>query len=194
MFTGIITHKGEFQGFQKGRREISLRVPELEGTLRLGDSLAVNGVCLSLIRKDADLLFFNLSEETLKETTLGSLKKGDPLNLETSLTLAAPLGGHLVTGHVDGVGRVQRIIPKSGGKRIAITFPTELRAFLVPKGSVALDGVSLTVASLSAAALEVEIIPITLEQTHIALWRPGRNVNIECDIIGKYVYNWTVKS
>jgi len=194
MFTGIITHKGELQGFQKGRREISLRIQGLEGTLNLGDSLAVNGVCLSLIRKDTDLLYFNLSEETLRETTLGTLKKGDPLNLETSLTLAAPLGGHLVTGHVDGVGRVQRVTPKSGGKRIAITFPTELRAFLVPKGSVALDGVSLTVASLSASVLEVEVIPITLEQTHIALWRPGRNVNIECDIIGKYVYNWTVKS
>ena len=194
MFTGIITRKGEFQGLQKGRREMCLRAPELGGTLGLGDSLAVNGVCLSLIRKDNDLLYFNLSEETLKKTTLGTLKKGDPLNLEPSLTLAAPLGGHLVTGHIDGVGRVQRVTLRSGGKRIAVTFPPELRAFFVPTGSVALDGVSLTVASLSASILEVEVIPITLEQTHIALWKPGRTVNIECDIIGKYVYNWTVKS
>jgi len=194
MFTGIITHKGEFQGFQKGRSEMCLKAQGLDGILGLGDSLAVNGVCLSLIRKETDLLYFNLSEETLKETTLGSLQKGDPLNLETSLTLASPLGGHLVTGHIDGVGRVQRVTPRSGGKRVAITFPPELKAFLVPKGSVALDGVSLTVASLSSSALEVEIIPITMQQTHIALWRPGRNVNIECDIIGKYVYNWTSKS
>jgi riboflavin synthase len=194
MFTGIITHKGEFRGLQKGRREMCLRAPELGGTLGLGDSLAVNGVCLSLIRKDTDLLYFNLSEETLKKTTLGTLKKGDPLNLEPSLTLAAPLGGHLVTGHIDGVGRVQRVTPRSGGKRIAVTFPPELRAFFVPTGSVALDGISLTVASLSASILEVEVIPITLEQTHIALWKPGRTVNIECDIIGKYVYNWAVKS
>ena len=194
MFTGIITHKGEFQGLPKGRREMCLRAPELGGTLGLGDSLAVNGVCLSLIRKDTDLLYFNLSEETLKKTTLGTLKKGDPLNLEPALTLAAPLGGHLVTGHIDGVGRVRRVTPRSGGKRIAVTFPPELRAFFVPTGSVALDGVSLTVASLSASILEVEVIPITLEQTHIALWKPGRTVNIECDIIGKYVYNWAVKS
>lgn len=193
MFTGIITHKGEFQGLQKGRREMCLKAPELGGTLGLGDSLAVNGVCLSLIRKDNDLLYFNLSEETLKKTTLGTLKKGNPLNLEPSLTLAAPLGGHLVTGHIDGMGRVQRVTPRSGGKRIAVTFPPELRAFFVPTGSVALDGISLTVASLSASILEVEVIPITLEQTHIALWKPGRTVNIECDIIGKYVYNWTVK-
>jgi riboflavin synthase len=194
MFTGIITHQGEFQGFQKGRREMCLKVSELGDTLDLGDSLAVNGVCLSLIRKDNDLLYFNLSEETLKKTTLGSAKRGDPLNLEPSLTLASPLGGHLVTGHIDEVGKVKRIIPRTSGRRIAIAFPSELRAFLVLKGSVALDGVSLTVASLSGSVLEVEVIPITLEQTHIGLWRPGRTVNIECDIIGKYVYNWTVKS
>jgi riboflavin synthase len=194
MFTGIITHLGEFRGFQKGRKEMCLSVQELGKTLRLGDSLAVNGVCLSLIRKEDDLLYFNLSEETLKKTTLGSMKRGDPLNLEPSLTLASPLGGHLVTGHIDGLGRLRRVTPRSGGKRIVVSFPSELRPFLVPKGSVALDGVSLTVASLSASELETEVIPITLEQTQIARWRPGQAVNIECDIIGKYVYNWTSKS
>jgi riboflavin synthase len=171
-----------------------LSVQELGKTLRLGDSLAVNGVCLSLIRKEDDLLYFNLSEETLKKTTLGSMKRGDPLNLEPSLTLASPLGGHLVTGHIDGLGRLRRVTPRSGGKRIVVSFPSELRPFLVSKGSVALDGVSLTVASLSASELETEVIPITLEQTQIARWRPGQAVNIECDIIGKYVYNWTSKS
>ncbi len=194
MFTGIITHQSEFLGFQRGRKEMSLKVSELARTLALGDSLAVNGVCLSIIRKDGDSLYFNLSQETLEKTTLGSLRRGDPLNLEAPLTLASPLGGHLVTGHIDGVGRVRDVSHRSGGKRIAVAFPLELKAFFVPKGSVALDGVSLTIASLSASVLEVEAIPITLDQTHLGLWRPGREVNIECDIIGKYVYNWTVKS
>ena len=194
MFTGIITHHGEFLGFQRGRKEMGLSVSEPGLALSLGDSLAVNGVCLSLIRREGDSLYFNISQETLETTTLGSMKRGDALNLEAPLTLASPLGGHLVTGHIDGVGRVRSISQRSGGKRITVAYPPELRAFFVPKGSVALDGVSLTIASLSSSVLDVEVIPITLDQTQLGLWRPGRGVNIECDIIGKYVYNWASKS
>ena len=193
MFTGIITHIGRFKGFGQGRREMCLAAPELAGSLNPGDSLAVNGVCLSLIRRDKDNLWFNLSPETLQKTSLSSFKKEDRLNLELPLTLASPLGGHLVTGHIDGTGTVSRLVSRSGGKRITVTFPQELRPFFVPKGSVALDGVSLTVAALTGTTLEVEIIPVTLTQSNIGQWKPGRIVNVECDIIGKYVYNWTVK-
>ncbi len=194
MFTGIITHSGRFHGYQNGRQEIGIEVLENTLDIRQGDSLAVNGVCLSLIRKKEGLLYFNLSVETLQKTTLDSLKRGDPLNLESPLTLASPVSGHLVTGHIDGTGKVKRVTPRRHGARIAVAFPPGLRPFFVPKGSVALDGVSLTLASLAPASLEVEVIPITLANTNIRHWKPGRSVNIECDIIGKYVYNWTVKS
>lgn len=194
MFTGIITHIGRFKGFAQGRKEMCLAAPELAGKLNSGDSLAVNGICLSLIRRDQGNLWFNISPETLQKTSLSSWKRDDRLNLELPLTLASPLGGHLVTGHIDGTGTVSRMASRSGGKRITVTFPPDLRPFLVPKGSVALDGVSLTVASLTGSTLEVEVIPVTLSQTNIGHWKPGRTVNVECDIIGKYVYNWTVKS
>jgi riboflavin synthase len=193
MFTGIITHMGRFKGFGQGRKEMCLAAPDLAGTLNSGDSLAVNGVCLSLIRYDKENLWFNISSETLQKTSLASLKRDERLNLELPLTLASPLGGHLVTGHIDGTGTVSRMVSRSGGKRFTVTFPPELRPFFVPKGSVALDGVSLTVAALTGTTLDVEVIPITLSQSNIGHWKPGRIVNVECDIIGKYVYNWTVK-
>jgi len=194
MFTGIITHTGSFRAYAQGKSQICIQAPLLADRLNLGDSLAVNGVCLSMIRREREELCFNLSSETLKKTTLGSLKKGELLNLELPLTLSSPLGGHLVTGHIDGIGKVNRVIPKSGGKRFLVSFPPELRPYFVPKGSVALDGVSLTTAALTRSTLEVEAIPITLAQSTLGSWKPGRTVNLECDIIGKYVYNWTVKS
>lgn len=162
--------------------------------MKIGDSLAINGVCLSLIRMEKFVLHFDLSEETLKKTTLGSLQYGQSLNLELPLTLSSPLGGHLVTGHIDGIGRITHSLARSQGQRFRIGFPADLKPFFVPKGSVALDGVSLTVASLQGSALEVEVIPITLEHTTLSEWKRGRTVNIECDLIGKYVYNWTFKN
>jgi riboflavin synthase len=194
MFTGIISHLGRFQGFESGKQQLCISAQDLSADLQVGDSLAVNGVCLSLIRKEKDDLYFNLSAETRIKTTLSSLGRGDLLNLELPLTLASPLGGHLVTGHIDGIGKVNRVTAQAGGKRIVVGYPASLRPFLVPKGSVALDGVSLTVAALSSRVLEVEVIPVTLSRSTLGQWRAGRRINIECDIIGKYVYNWTVKS
>ncbi len=193
MFTGIITHLGRLHSCQDGHQEIGIEVLENTLDINQGDSLAVNGVCLSLIRKEKGLLYFNLSAETLQKTTLDSLKRGDPLNLELPLTLASPVGGHLVTGHIDGIGKIRRITTRRSGVRLMMAFPPGLRPFFVPQGSVALDGVSLTLASLAPSSLEVEVIPITLSNTNIRYWKPGRSVNIECDIIGKYVYNWAVK-
>jgi len=190
MFTGIISHQGRFRGFRKGRSEMAVEVPGLADRIAAGDSVAVNGVCLTLTGTDRDALRFDLSRETLAKTTLGSLKPGDRLNLELPLTLAAPLGGHLVSGHVDGVGKVVRSSLRPPGKRLSVSFPAALRPFLVPQGSVAVDGASLTIASLGPSSFEVELIPTTLAATSLGALRPGAGVNLECDMVGKYVYNW----
>jgi riboflavin synthase len=190
MFTGIISHRGFLRGYRNGRRELVVEAPGLAAKLAPGDSLAVDGVCLSLLASDRDGLRFNLSRETLERTTLGALRPGDRLNLELPLTLASPLSGHLVSGHVDGVGKVLKVASRPPGKRATVSFPAALRPYLIPKGSVAVGGVSLTVASLGPSSFEVELIPLTLEGTNLGGLRPGAAVNLECDIIGKYVYNW----
>ncbi|MCJ7488073.1 MAG: riboflavin synthase [Candidatus Aminicenantes bacterium] len=190
MFTGIIIQKGTFRGFRKGRSEMLVEAPGFAANLAAGESVAVNGVCLSLLASDREGLHFNLSRETLEKTTLGALKPGDRLNLELPLTLASPLSGHLVSGHIDAVGKVLKVSARPPGKRVTLSFPPALRPYFIPKGSVAVDGVSLTIASLGPASLEVELIPLSLEGSNLGLLRGGAAVNLECDMIGKYVYNW----
>lgn len=193
MFTGIIHHIGIFKGYRLGKQELVLEAPDLSSRLERGESLAVNGVCLSLVRSERNSLFFNLSKETLVRTNLGSLRKGDLLNLELSLTLSSPLSGHLVSGHIDSTGKVLKIQERGAGKRITLSFPKELKPYLIPKGSVAVNGVSLTIAELKSAFLEVELLPITLDKSNLGHLKRGDTVNIECDIVGKYVYNWMSK-
>ncbi len=190
MFTGIISHTGIFMEYRTGKQEIVIEAQELAARLEIGESLAVNGVCLSLTRKEKNLLCFDLSKETLSRTNLGSLRRGDRLNLELSLTLSSPLSGHLVTGHIDSTGKVTAVQKRGPGIRLSIAFPSDLSPYIIPKGSVAIDGVSLTIAECRSSSLEVEIIPITLKKSNLSLLKPGNTVNIECDIIGKYVYNW----
>ena len=194
MFTGIITHIGIFREYRTGKQEMAIESPELASRLEIGDSLAVNGVCLSLTRKEKANLYFDLSKETLARTTLGALHRGNRLNLELPLTLSSPLSGHLVTGHIDSIGKVMTIQKRGAGRRMTVSFPADLRSFLISKGSVAVHGVSLTIANLTSSAFEVEIIPITLNNSNLSLLKPGELVNIECDIIGKYVYNWLSKT
>ncbi len=193
MFTGIIKHQGLFKGYRSGKAEIAVETPELSAQLEVGESLAINGVCLSLIRKENDTLFFNLSAETLKRTTLGSLRPQERLNLELPLSLSTPLGGHLVTGHIDGVGKILRIRSVGKGKRITVSLAPELKPYFVPQGAVSLNGVSLTVAHISSVSFDVELIPITLDDSNLSVLKSGDRVNIECDIFGKYVYNWVSK-
>jgi riboflavin synthase len=193
MFTGIITHQGFFAGYRRGRQEMVIEVLGLADKIRPGDSLAVNGVCLSLVRAERNAFVFNLSRETVGRTNLGTLKPRERLNLELALTLAAPLSGHLVSGHVDAVAKVLRTAERRPGRRITISFPRDLRPFLVPQGSVAVNGVSLTIASLGPSSMDIELIPLTLQETNLGGLRAGASVNLECDIIGKYVYNWLVK-
>lgn len=194
MFTGIITHTGIFKEYRIGKQEIVIEAPELAARLEIGESLAVNGVCLSLTRKEKNMLCFDLSKETLSRTNLGSLRRGEQLNLELSLTLSSPLSGHLLTGHIDSTGKVTAVQKRGPGIRLTIAFPSNLSPYIIPKGSVAIDGVSLTIAECRPSSLEVEIIPITLKKSNLSLLKPGSTVNIECDIIGKYVYNWLSKT
>jgi riboflavin synthase len=193
MFTGIIHHTGIFKEYRIGKQELVLEAPDLSSRLDRGESLAVNGVCLSLIRREKNSLFFNLSKETLSRTNLGSLRKGDRINLELSLTLSSPLSGHLVSGHIDSMGKVLKVQKRGTGKRITVSFPRELKPYFIPKGSVAVNGVSLTIAELRSASFEVELIPITMDKSNLGHLKGGDTVNIECDIIGKYVYNWMSK-
>jgi len=181
---------GKFKGYRRGKQELVLSSRPLIPLIGQGESLAVNGVCLSLIRKERDLLVFNLSEETLQRTTLGDLRSGDALNLELPVTLNTLLSGHLVSGHIDETGKISRIQEKSGGRRVEIQISPENRPYLIAKGSVALDGISLTVADLGPSYFAVELIPITLQETNLGLRRHGDRINLEYDIFGKYVYNW----
>ena len=194
MFTGIIQHIGIFKEYKLGKQKVVIKAPELQSSLEIGDSLAVNGVCLTLMQKEKDTLIFFLSQETLNRTNLGSLRRGDRLNLESSLTLSTPLSGHLVSGHIDSTGKVMMLQKRGAGKRITISFPSSLRPYFIPKGSVAVDGVSLTIAEIKPSSFEAELIPLTLESSNLGWRKVGDRVNIECDIIGKYVYNWMSKS
>jgi riboflavin synthase len=193
MFTGIIHHLGQFKGYRQGKQEIVIEVPPGLPRVETGESIAVNGVCLSLVKRERDTSFFNLSQETRQRTTLGSLRPGERLNLEQPLTLSSPLSGHLITGHVDSRGKVLKIIKREKGMRLTVSYPPELRPYFIPQGSVALNGVSLTIVDLSPSCFEVELIPITLENSNLEDLKRGDSVNIECDMIGKYVYNWISK-
>lgn len=189
MFTGIISHLGKFVGFRAGKAELQLEAPA-DLPLKAGDSIAVNGVCLSLIRREKASFVFNLSTETLQKTNFRQLKRGDCLNLELPLTLSSPLGGHLVTGHVDTTEKVLELRRKPAGWRLSLSLKPEFRPYFIPKGSVSVNGVSLTVAALGPASFDLELIPVTMEKSNLGRLRRGDTVNIESDMIGKYVYNW----
>jgi riboflavin synthase len=160
----------------------------LAGRLGLGDSLAVSGVCLTIVERDADRVAVELSPETLSRTTLGGLKKGDAVNLEPALRMGDPLGGHWVQGHVDGTAKVVDRRDLADHRVLAFSIPPVLVPFLVEKGSVTVDGVSLTVSALHPDRFEVALIPHTLEVTTLSDLTPGDAVNLEVDVLGKYVH------
>jgi riboflavin synthase alpha subunit len=190
MFTGLVEALGEVESVSSdgaGRR-LAVRVPRgWNGDTALGDSIAVSGVCLTAVTVEPERLVFDLAEETLRVTTLGDLVMGDAVNLERPLRLGARLGGHLVLGHVDGVGRVAVAEAEGAGRRLTIAAPDGLRPLLIPKGSVAVDGVSLTIARLAEATFSVALIPHTLAATTLGRCAAGARVNLEMDVIGKYV-------
>jgi riboflavin synthase alpha subunit len=191
MFTGIVEAMGRVGAVERGPRggrRLAVAVPDqADWRLAPGESVAVSGVCLTVVDVGPGRLAFELAEETLRVTTLGGLGTGDPVNLERPLRLDGRLGGHLVLGHVDGVAEVAAVQAEGEGVRLDVAVPDGLRPLLIPKGSVAVDGVSLTVAALAGDGFGVALVPHTLAVTTLGRRRPGDRVNLEMDVIGKYV-------
>jgi len=189
MFTGIIEELGSVRSIEErgenARIVISAQVVT-EGTNH-GDSISVNGVCLTALDIQQDSFAADVSRETLLRSTLGSLKPGAPVNLERAVTPATRLGGHIVQGHVDARGRFAGVEDHGESWTIRIGYPEEIARYLVFKGSVAVEGISLTIAGLTEEYFEVAIIPKTWEVTNLSRLKPGDGVNLEVDVIGKYV-------
>jgi len=190
MFTGIIQSVGYLQSIQKNQTDCCLRihVDSLDmSTVALGDSIAVNGVCLTAIQFDDSSFSADVSNETLSKTTLGNLKAQEKVNLEKALTLSTPLGGHLVSGHVDGVGTIVKRYSDGKSERFEIEAPTELAKYIAQKGSICVDGISLTVNAVSGAIFELNIVPHTLKKTTMDLYQAGQQVNLEVDLLARYM-------
>jgi riboflavin synthase len=189
MFTGIIEDVGTVSSWQmrRGAGVLTLTTRLPLGNMKIGSSLAVNGVCLTVVAMATRRVTVDVSPETMKRTNFNKLKAGDPVNLERPLRLNDRLGGHLVTGHVDGVGVVEKIRKQGKFTFYSFRVPPALGRLLVPKGSVAVDGVSLTVNDCGQRYFSVAVIPHTLERTNLRPRRLGDKVNLETDLIGKYI-------
>lgn len=189
MFTGLIIELGEVVSLEKktGSIRLSLRANEVVKDAAPGDSIAINGACLTAVNIEKDVLSFDVSYETLKSTNLGNLKRGDRVNLEPSLRPNSKLGGHFVTGHVEDIGKRRSKTPLGNALRISIETPDNVLRYLVEKGSVAVDCISLTVVVVLKDAVSVVIIPHTAKLTTIGFKNVGDTVNLEPDILGKYV-------
>lgn len=189
MFTGIVERMGTVAGTAEtgGKRRLTIAAGSLAAALKVGDSVAVNGVCLTAVEVGAEHFTVEAVAETLARSNLGGLAVGSAVNLERPMRADGRFDGHLVQGHVDGVGTVRSITPEGASVRVWIDVPPGLRRYLAEKGSVAVDGVSLTVSGVDAAGGEVVLIPHTLEVTLFGTRRPGDEVNLEVDVIAKYV-------
>lgn len=189
MFTGIIENLGtvkSISGTDVGRH-LEVEVGPLAGELDMGDSLAVNGVCLTVVKKSGDTVGVDVVLETLRRTSLGGLLAGDRVNLEMPLSASGRFDGHIVQGHVDGIAAVTAITEEGDGRRLTFDLNPRVRRYVVEKGSITIDGVSLTVAALTERGFEVALIPHTLATTNLGLRQPGDQVNLEFDVVGKYV-------
>jgi len=190
MFTGIIESLGEVAAVEKRGRDrrltIATRAAFLKG-VRVGDSIACSGVCLTLAARRGRSFVADLSVETLDTTTAGGWVVGAKLNLEKALTLAQPLGGHLVSGHVDDVGKLRSRWPQGRSQRLGFSLPKSLSRYVAKKGSICVDGVSLTVNEAGAGEFGVNIVPHTLRQTTLGRLKPGDAVNLEVDLLARYL-------
>ena len=190
MFTGLVEALGTVHALtpEGPGCQLTVAAPGLAGPLSLGESVAVNGACLTVVGHDDRTCRFQVGPETLSRTNLGGLGVGDRVNLERSLRLSDRLGGHLVQGHVDGVGRVAERLPEGDWVKVWFTCPPELAAQMVSKGSVAVDGVSLTLVDMAEDRFSVALIPHTLAHTTLGFKGPGSVVNLETDLLAKYVW------
>ena len=184
MFTGLIAGKGTVRSLREGRLEVET---SLAGELTAGDSVAVNGVCLTAVDPDGSSFAADVMAETLRRSSLGPLREGSEVNLELPLRAGDRLGGHVVQGHVDATGSVAAVREEGFSRVVRISAAPELLRYVVEKGSISVDGVSLTVSAVDDEAFEVSLIPETLERTTLGQAEQGRMVNLEVDVLAKYV-------
>ena len=188
MFTGLIEAVGRVMDVQRTASGLRVRIgTTLASELALGDSLAVNGVCLTVVIAADDYVVCDVGPETARVTTLGALQAGELLNLERPIRADGRFGGHFVQGHIDATGRVTRLREDGEAHWLTVAFTADLAPYLILKGSIAVDGISLTVAALAEDRFDVMIVPYTWEQTNVRSRRVGDTVNLECDLIGKYL-------
>ncbi len=190
MFTGLIEEQGRVEGVEKKSNLFVLKIsaPKILKGTKLGDSISIDGVCLTAVRiKKPWNLNFEMMKETIEKTTLQDLKPGSLVNLERALKAGSRLGGHFVTGHADGVGTIQKIVKQKNYVEFRISLNKDLKRFLVPKGSVAIDGVSLTLGKVNSAFFSIYLIPYTLKLTTMGIKKEGDRVNIETDLLAKYI-------
>jgi riboflavin synthase len=189
MFTGIVEDTGKVSRIEHRGQEkkLILELPPHLTEVQLGDSININGVCLTIVQKNEQKVELDLSLETLQKTALRELKEGDRVNLERALRLTDRLGGHIVTGHVDGIGEIVEKSEDRDFLRLRIRIPESVSRYVVQKGSVAIDGISLTVNEYQEGEIRVTLIPYTIEKTTLRQKRVGDRVNLEADILGKYV-------
>jgi len=188
MFTGLVEAVGEVVDRQttSGGARLAIESP-LSSSLALGDSVAVNGVCLTAFAIEGNRFRADVGPETLRVTTLGRFVVGTRVNLERPLSADGRFGGHFVQGHVDGIGHIEDFRAEADFHWLTVSFPPDLAPYIVPKGSIAIDGISLTVARLGADRIDIMIVPFTIEHTNLKACRKHDAVNIECDMVGKYV-------
>lgn len=189
MFTGIVRELGVVEEIEGGDEGVRLRVraPAAAADAEVGDSIAVNGVCLTVIQVVDSALAFDAVPETLQRSSLGRLRAGAEVNIETALRAGEPLGGHIVQGHVDGVGTVRALESEGEGKRLEVELPPELARYCVEKGSIAIEGVSLTIAGIGDGTVSIALVPHTIETTTLGKLVPGEPVNVEVDVLAKHV-------
>ena len=188
MFTGLVEAVGEIMERKPTSGGFRLRIATtLASELSSGESLAVNGACLTVILAADNEIHADIGPETIRVTTLGTLSPGSPVNLERPLRADSRLGGHFVQGHIDGIGHVQEVRAEADFHWVTVSFPSEMAPYIVRKGSIAVDGVSLTVAGLGPDRFDVQVVPYTMTHTTLGRARVHDRVNLECDMVGKYV-------
>ena len=196
MFTGLIEETGSILNIRPGSKStsVSIKASKVLEDANVGDSIAVNGICLTVTSKSADNFTADVMPETIKRTNLHRLTKGSKVNLERALKLGDRLGGHMVSGHIDSTGEIIKITPDENAVLIEIWLSENLLPYIIEKGSVSIDGISLTVASVTKSSFTVSVIPHTKKMTTLEEAMSGQMVNIECDMIGKYIHNFVTNS
>lgn len=191
MFTGIVEDVGAVKALQKNRQSMNITVvsPKMTADVKLGDSIAVNGVCLTVTHFNEQELTMDVMPETVNATNLVQLAVGDPVNLERAMPANGRFGGHFVAGHVDGVGKILRKRPLANAVYIDIELAEELTSYCIPKGSITIDGISLTLFAVEKNSVTVSLIPHTYKETILGMKNVGALVNIETDLVGKYIMN-----